>query len=245
MRSITKKIFKWRFLFLSFISAWFCSLVIFFMSPHQTQMWLTNTFEGKVTSLQQLNAERKYCNFYFSHSWRMNDHVQDHWQESRTNGVTYIPQRKYDILRELRNGQLVEFVSNEKYFIDTMYYSYPVARPFVKEFVNELWDRFQSKLQQTDLYGAKLVLTSFTRTTSTIQRLKRKNRNAIKNSTHLHGTTFDISYHTFMHSRELSEGEIEHLKETLATVLFEMRDEKKCHVKYEYFQTCFHVVCRK
>ncbi len=244
MRNITKKIFKWRTLFYSLISAWFCSLVIFFVNPKQTQQWLTKTFEGEVNSLKETSTPVRFCEIQFTHAWRMNDNVLGHWKESKTNGLTNIPLRKSDIVRQFKKGNLVKFTSNEKYFIDTMYYSYAFARPFVKDFVDEMWNRFQYKLLQTDLYGTKLVLTSFTRTKSSVDRLRRKNRNAIKCSTHLHGTTFDISYHTFMFHRPLTEGEISHLKETLATVLFEMREEKKCFVKYEYFQTCFHVVCR-
>jgi len=244
MRNFIKKIFKWRILFYSLISAWFCSLVIFFTNPKQTQQWITKTFEGEVKSLKESNRPVRFCEIEFTHAWRMNDNVLGHWKESKNNGIATIPSRKSDIIRQFNNGKLVEFTSNEKYFIDTMYYSYPFAKPFVKEFIDEMWNRFQYKLLQTDLYGTKLVLTSFTRTKSSIDRLRKKNRNAIKCSTHLHGTTFDISYKTFMFNRSLSEGEVAHLKETLATVLFEMRQEKKCFVKYEYFQTCFHVVCR-
>lgn len=244
MRKFTKRFFKWRYFFYSVLSAWFCSLVIFFSNPKQTQQWLTATFEGEVTNLNEGNYTPEFCQVHLTHGWMMNDNVLGHWKESKMNGLEREPFRKSDIIRHVNKGNLVEFTSNEKYFIDTMYYSYPFARPFVKTFIDEMWTRFQQKLVQTDLYGTKLVLTSFTRTKSSVERLRRKNRNAIKCSTHLHGTTFDISYRTFMFHRPLSEGEICHLKETLASVLFEMRQEKKCFVKYEYFQTCFHVVCR-
>lgn len=244
MRTFTKRFLKWRYLFYSVMSMWFCSLVIFFIAPQKTQRWITDTFEGEVKELANVQPKASVCRFHITHGWLMNDNVLAHWKESKQNGLIREPQRKSDILRHFRNGNLVELTSNEKYFIDTMYYSYPYARPFVKSFIDELWSRFQYKLKNTDLYGTQLVLTSFTRTRSSVQRLLRKNKNAIKGSTHLHGTTFDISYHTFLFHRELSDGEISHLKETLATVLFEMRQEKKCFVKYEYFQTCFHVVCR-
>lgn len=244
MRNFTKRFFKWRYLFYSVLSAWFCSLVIFFSNPKKTQQWITKTFEGEVNSISNGNRQLNLCQVHFTHGWMMNDNVLGHWKESKESGLYREPYRKSEIVSQFKKGNLVEFTSNEKYFIDTMYYSYPYARPFVKTFIDEMWTRFQEKLLQTDLYGVQLVLTSFTRTKSSVERLRRKNRNAIKCSTHLHGTTFDISYKTFMFNRPLSEGEVSHLKETLASVLFDMRREKKCFVKYEYFQTCFHVVCR-
>lgn len=198
---------------------------------------------GEVKSISMMES-LPVCQIELTHAWMMNDNVNQYWQESFKSGLGKDPSRKSDIVRAYLKGDLVEIKSNDRFFVDTMYYSYPFAKQHVQTFIDELGNRFQEKLKQTDLYGTKLVLTSFLRTKSSVRRLMRKNRNALKCSSHLHGTTFDISYQTFMHNRSLSEGEIAHLKEMLAQTLFEMRNEDMCYVKYEYFQTCFHVVCR-
>ena len=242
-KSLKYRFFRWKYVFLTLIGVWFSSLVIFFANPKGTQQWLTKIAHGEVKSLALIKSPAA-CRVELTHAWMMNDNVKQYWQESFEAGLGKDPFRKSDVIRSYLKGDLVEIKANDLFFVDTMYYSYPFAKPYVKDFIDELGIRFQNKLKQTDLYGTKLVLTSFLRTKSSISRLMRKNRNALKCSSHLHGTTFDISYHTFMHDRPLSEGEIAHLKEMLAQSLFEMRNENKCYVKYEYFQTCFHVVCR-
>jgi hypothetical protein len=82
------------------------------------------------------------------------------------------------------------------------------------------------------------------RTTNSIKRLRKWNRNAIKNSAHLHGTTFDISYRTFVSGKALSYAEVLYLEDVLGKVIFDLRREQKCFATYETWQTCFHVVCR-
>lgn len=243
-KGLKYRFFRWKYLFLTIIGVWFSSLVLFFANPKGTQQWLTKMVHGEVKSISMIES-LPVCQIELTHSWMMNDNVKQYWQESFEAGLGKDPYRTSDIVRAYKKGDLVMIESNDRFFVDTMYYSYPFAKQYVKDFIDELGDRFQSKLKQTDLFGTRLVLTSFLRTKSSIHRLMRKNRNALKCSSHLHGTTFDISYHTFMHNRPLSEGEIAHLKEMLAQALFEMRSEKMCYVKYEYFQTCFHVVCRK
>lgn len=102
------------------------------------------------------------------------------------------------------------------------------------------------RLTNTSLANAKFELTSLLRTEHSLKRLRRINRNATKNSTHLHGTTIDIAYDTFhdSHNQSFSNEVVNYLKEQLAATLIDMRNEKKCWVLYERFQPCFHVVVR-
>jgi hypothetical protein len=60
----------------------------------------------------------------------------------------------------------------------------------------------------------------------------KSNANAIENSAHLKGKTFDISYRAFAGNRKQSGAFIE--------VLRELRAEGKCYVKYER-NGCLHV----
>lgn len=237
------RLLKWKYLFFLLIAFWFAGLVIFFANPKGTQLWLTELVNGPVKPIKLLPTP-EICKVDVTHAWQMNDQVKSYWQDSYIHGLKRIPSRKWDVFSAVNKGELVPIKSNKYFYVDTMHYSYPFAKHEVKDFVSELGKRFQSKLKQTDLYGTRLVLTSLLRTKSSVSRLMKRNKNAIKHSSHLHGTTFDISYNTFLHSRTLSDGEVAHLKETLALTLFEMREEKKCYVLCEYFQTCFHVVCR-
>jgi hypothetical protein len=82
------------------------------------------------------------------------------------------------------------------------------------------------------------------RTVSSITRLRKKNGNAIKFSSHLHGTSFDISYDEFHNPKRLSAAEFDYLKEILAQSIFELRNEGKCWATHEKWQTCFHVVSK-
>ncbi len=242
-KSYRRRFFTWKRAFGFLLFLWFGGLVVFFTNPKGFQQWLTHTFEGETEQLSERFPQT--CAMHFTHAWRMNDNVREYWRDSAKDGLEQEPIRIRDIKRALIQGELVAIESNEYYFVDTMWYSYPFSKQYVKGFIDDLCLRFQEKLRQTDLAGTKLVLTSLLRTKSSVSRLLRKNKNAIKHSSHLHGTTFDISYHTFIHDRPLNDGEIAHLKETLAETLYEMREEKRCYVTYEYFQTCFHVVCRQ
>jgi hypothetical protein len=138
----------------------------------------------------------------------------------------------------------VKVEANEYFVLDTMYYSYPFLTPDARNFIDELGFRFHRKLENTHLQCAKFTLTSILRTTKSIKRLKKRNRNAITRSSHLHGTSFDISYKQFFGDRIYTPMELSYLHDILAETLYEMRESGKCWVTYEVWQTCFHVVVR-
>ncbi|MCC8175948.1 MAG: DUF5715 family protein [Bacteroidales bacterium] len=65
--------------------------------------------------------------------------------------------------------------------------------------------------------------------------VQRQSSNAVTNSCHRYGTTFDISY-----ARMTDEQ-----KQTLARVLQSLRRGGYCYVKYEINQPCFHITARQ
>ena len=78
---------------------------------------------------------------------------------------------------------------------------------------------------------------------------KSGNPNAIKNSAHCYATTFDIAYAYYDKSwfkdfRFCKSVEPETLKKVLGEVLRDLRKQKKCYVKYEVKQRCFHITTR-
>ncbi len=224
--------------------SWFIALVLFFMYPVQGTRILEQVFPQQAILLKAKPVPEP-CEQSETHAWQMNDDVHAYWEHSWNTGLKrelrYIP----EIRKAFHAGELVLLENTDRYFIDTMHYSYAFAKPHVRDFLDTLYLRFQKKLKQTDLEGTRFVVTSLLRTRKSVDRLRKHNRNAIKRSSHLHGTTFDVSYATFLGQRPFNEGELRHLKEALAHALFDLRQEGKCWVKYELFQTCFHVVCKK
>jgi hypothetical protein len=188
--------------------------------------------------------EPNVCFDHVDYSVRMNDKAIHYIKESYQNGPGGMMRSGKDIVRYFNAGKLELVEANEYFLLDTMYYSFPFLTPQAKRFIDELGFRFQRKLENTSLSCTRFTLTSVLRTTKTILKLKRKNRNAITRSSHLHGTSFDISYTQFYGNKTLSPMEVLWLKDVLAETLYELRTSGRCWVTYEMWQTCFHVVVR-
>lgn len=238
---------KWgKRIFTSFLVMWFLTLVVFFVNPNQSAKFL-ETYLGiqQVKTFFVKKQKTIPCEEFITHAWQMNDDVAAYWKHSRETGLKKDLTFINDIRAAYHKGEIELIEPTKHYEIDTMWYSFAFAKTHVKTFLDTLALRFQANLKQTDLEGTRFLITSLLRTKSSVARLRKNNRNAIKNSSHLHGTTFDVSYATFMGERSYNEGEIQHLKEALAKALFDLRNEGKCWVKYELYQTCFHVVVKK
>jgi len=184
------------------------------------------------------------CLFDIRYDIQLNDKVIHYLEESYLKGTKEIPKKTKDIVRLYKDGKLELIEANEYYLIDTMYYSYSFLTPSASKLLDEIGERFQKKLENTGLECTRFTVTSMLRTTSSIKRLQRWNRNSIKHSSHLHGTTFDISYRTFFGNRIFTKAECMYLGDVLAKTIWELRQEKKCYATYETWQTCFHVVSR-
>lgn len=231
------------------IGLWALSLVLFFINPtkntERIQFWLYGLSPIQPTLLTHPQLP---CFPEISHAWQLNDAVKDYWSYSFKNGIGQPIRFQTELNRLELEGKLIKLKSTEQFRLDTMYYSVPYVVPQVKTFIDTLSARFNAKLRNTDLFHTQLVVTSLLRTKSSVKRLKRFNRNAISASSHLHGTSFDISYATFYGKNQQQPFQVAqaaHLKEVLAQTLFELRSEGKCWVTYELFQTCFHVVCKR
>lgn len=225
------------------MTCWASGLAVFFANPTWSKARLDQAYNWFTDRRFEAPKKPEACIETETHAWQMNDTVGQYWEHSAEHGIEPL-QFIRDIDPAVARGELVAILPNELYVLDTMKYSFPFAVPETKAFIDTIATRFRAKLVNTDLYGARLLVTSVLRTKSSVARLVRHNRNAIRNSAHLHGTTFDISYATYDFTRPITEAEAEYLKEVLALTLFELRAEKRCWVTYEIFQTCFHVVSR-
>lgn len=140
------------------------------------------------------------------------------------------------------NRPIVEVKTNDNYHIDGLAHSYAYLIPEAADLLDSIGSRFNRKLASQGGGRYKIKVTSLLRTNESVSRLKRRNVNSTENSAHLYGTTFDISYVDFyegaMNTRRHTDGE---LKNLLAEVLLELREEGHCLVKYERKQGCFHI----
>jgi hypothetical protein len=145
----------------------------------------------------------------------------------------------------LETGQLVEVQSSKLYVLDSFYYSFPYLIPETKDFLDNVGSKFNALIDKTHLKGKRLIVTSLTRTTASVNKLVRVNRNASLRSPHLNGNSFDISFNHFYGGQKLDACDILILQETISKILYDLRAENKCWVTFERRQQCLHVVARK
>jgi len=144
-------------------------------------------------------------------------------------------------------GKLKELDPKAKtYRLKNLTHSYPYLVPKAVALLNEIGERFQARLAASNLPPYYLMISSVLRTLESQQGLGMRNSNAThKISSHVYGTSFDISYKEFLplHEKRAPEGYCRHdmMRHPLAEVLTEMSDEGKCKVVRELKQACFHI----
>lgn len=130
----------------------------------------------------------------------------------------------------LNDGSYVLLHSTTKYYLHDV--SYPYLTPEAADLLNKIGEMYQTVLGNPK---SRLRVTSCLRTPESVKKLQRRNVNAVENSCHLYGTTFDISYSRME----------PHEKRALAKVLSILRESGYCYVKHERKQPCFHITVRK
>lgn len=148
-----------------------------------------------------------------------------------------------DILRQRRG--VVRIASCKEYYLDTLTHSYAYLVPEASDLLREIGRRFNDSLQGRGGGAYRMKVTSVLRTPATVRKLRRVNRNATEESTHMYGTTFDISYAKFVcDDAGAPHRTFEDLKNLLAQILYDLRREGRCYVKFEFRQACFHITTR-
>lgn len=136
---------------------------------------------------------------------------------------------------------LVKISDCEYYHVDSLTHSVPYLVPEAASLLRLIGKNFADSLRSRGAGGYIITATSFLRTPQSVKQLRRVNRNATDSSTHQFGTTFDISYTKFQPTRsgaDLHEGDMKNL---LAEVLYDLRRQRKCMVKFERKSPCFHI----
>lgn len=145
----------------------------------------------------------------------------------------------YDLKQPLK-----KIGSCEDFYLDTLTHSMPYLVPKAATLLHDIGKAFSDTIMARNGHRCQIKVTSVLRTENTISRLKRRNVNATTSSCHMYGTTFDISWIRYHYCDSSYIMYTEDLKNVLAEVLFEMRKQGRCYVKYERKQSCFHITAR-
>ena len=178
------------------------------------------------------------------YSRKLNDRLVDYYAVAKRRGVSPSATEK-EFRAKISGGKLVRVRSGDLYVVDRMNFSYPAVTPGGKELLDEIARRFREKTAGKGIMGARFYITSMTRRTDHLRHLRQNNGNSSANSPHLYGNAFDISYKRFSaHKFFLTNCDHKFLKEALAEVIWQLRNEGKCWATYERMQNCYHVVAR-
>lgn len=172
---------------------------------------------------------------------KLKDHMKIYIKLTKKKGIKKCKNRE-----ELyKNKKLLPVSSSDNFHIAKLKHSYPLLTKNGITLLEKIGEKFGEKLKGTNLEGAKFIVTSLTRTESSLSQLTKVNKNASKNSAHLYGECFDISYSNFLLPfKKLELCHKKYLKETLAEVILELRNNKLCWALKEFKEPCFHIVCK-
>ena len=201
-------------------------------------------FSGNAHSFSSNSKQKQICREYCDVSSQLNDSYFDYIWNSAYQKFGDVIESKDEIRPLYLQNKLSYVDSSDLYVVDSLFYSYAFLTKDAKKLLEEVGARFQEKLKNTTLSKTRILVTSLLRTENTVKRLRRTNRNSIRISSHLHGTTFDLAHNEFVGDHLLDSTELRYLKEQLAETLNEFRKEKRCFVTYEINQACFHIVNR-
>lgn len=140
---------------------------------------------------------------------------------------------------------IVKVESGRYYTVDSLTHSFPYLVPEAEALLRTIGANFIDSLASRGADGYKIIVTSMLRSPASVKRLRRVNVNATENSTHQYGTTFDLSYRRFDcadSTRTIHDGD---LKNLLAEVINDLRNEGRCLVKFERKTACFHITATR
>ena len=164
-------------------------------------------------------------------------------EAARKNGVSPVKNREE---AEKRMKELVYVAANPYFHVDKLNNSIPYLVPKASVLLQDIGRAFFDSLQIKGIPLHKIIVSSVLRTKDDVTKLRNRNGNATENSCHLYGTTFDLCYNRYI-TVEDPEGprrravRNDTLKWVLSEVLRDFREQKRCYIKYEVKQGCFHM----
>jgi hypothetical protein len=223
---------KTFFLFKSGIAV-FILFALFLILNRNTTNHFLSYFSRRCIDYRQKDFSRK-----------LNDRLLDYVSAAKQSGI--VPCKTDD---EIKNrvvaGKLVKVRRGKNYIVDRLNHSSPYLTPDSKKLLEEIAGRFREKTTGKGLYSTRIIVTSMTRKSGNIKKLRRNNSNASVNSPHQYGNAFDITYKRFIVNKmSMTNCDHKFMKEALAEVILQLKKEGKCWATYERNQNCFHVVSR-
>ncbi len=178
---------------------------------------------------------------------RYKDLNAKHLKHAKANGIK--PFNTDDDVLEgvnelMKEGQLERLENSRYYVVDHLTHSHPYLTPETIELIDLIGERFHDKLKENNLEKFHFKITSVLRTKESQKRLSRSNINASSDSSHLYGTTFDISWKNlikkgwFGKQTIIAHGPAIRL---LSQTIGELKKEGKLVVVTEYKEACFHI----
>jgi hypothetical protein len=159
------------------------------------------------------------------------DNVETHANAYLFDGIK--PQNEDADLDNLtKSGELIKLETDSLFIVRKTRFSRPYILPKGFSFIQELSTQYYKKCISDSIKYVPFTISSLTRSIESIDELMDNNSNAIKNSAHLRGKTFDISYRAFNDNQKQTEAFI--------GVLEELRVQNRCFVKFER-NGCLHI----
>jgi hypothetical protein len=160
-----------------------------------------------------------------------NDGINAHEKAYKNEGIK---EQKTDegLIQLAKKNALKEIESNEFYIIQDLTHSQPLLLPKAIDFIDKLSILYQQKCKEKNIAYLPYEITSVSRSRESVERLGKENENSIENSPHLKGKTFDMSWSAF--------GENKDQLKLFTSALLELKNQKKCFVKFER-NGCLHI----
>ena len=183
--------------------------------------------------------ELKPIHYKGSYTRDFNDLNDLHLQAAKKIGIT--PPSTRDEVEKIKK-KLTEIKSCKTYEVEELTHSIPYLVSRAANLLDKIGENFRDSLENLNAPKYKLIVTSVTRTDEDVTKLRKRNVNSSANSAHVYATTFDISWVRYVKD-DKSKIDLtpEQLKMVLASVLRDLKKEKKCYVKHEKRQGCFHI----
>lgn len=186
---------------------------------------ITSLFANKKTNTVTGTGQCKNCSELF------NDGVAVHEQAYVNEGIIPVDTDE-EIVALFNEGVLVEIATNDYYKVNNLEHSQPYILPKAKKFIDNLADTYATYCALDSLTYIPFTITSVTRSKQSVNKLMRGNSNAIENSAHLKGKTFDMSYSAFNGNKK----QLQQFVDALNT----LHTQQKCFVKFER-NGCLHI----
>ncbi len=193
----------------------------------------------------------RFANVPIKPSGKLNDINDVQLVHAMKNGVKKPFKTDKELLADIeklkRRSILLEVVENNFYQFKNITHSQPYLIPEAIDMLNEIGYRFQKKMEAKKKNYFKYQITSLLRTEEEQTKLHHRNGNAASHSTHMYGTTVDISYKDFFNIKINKKESSFDAVQAMTKVLIEMRQECRLLCVRERHQSCFHitvVVCK-